>query len=409
MMEPFTRLQELPTMSDQPAFAKQVISHRAQQVGATFPWQLSVPTPGMLTLAGGTPDFPTPPHVVEAGAKALRDGATTYTPWRGIQPLREAIVDKLLTENHLKVDPNQELLVSAGAQAAMMAVILATVNPGDEVIVPVPYYDEYRRDIMLAGGVVVPVPTKMENDFEVEASAIEAAITEKSKIIILISPSNPTGAVLRQSTLEQIAEIAKRHNLTVISDELYERFLYDDATHFSIASLPGMWERTIVINGFSKCYSMTGWRVGYVAANPDFINALLPIAHGMTICAPAVSQWGALAALQGPHDFFEDVLEEYGKRRALWMNGLESMGIGYGKPGGAYYIMFDVRSTGLTSQGFATAMRDEAKVLVGGGGGATDPLNEGFARGSFAVKTAHIAEGLERMAPVVAKYQAQRG
>ena len=391
-----------------PAFAKQVVSQRAQQVTATFPWQLSIPTPGMLTLAGGTPDFPTPPHIVEAGAKALRDGYTTYTPWRGIAPLRQAIANKLATENHITVDPDQEILVTAGSQAAMLAVILATVDPGDEVIVPIPYYDEYRRDVMLAGGTVVPVITTVEDDFEVKPEAIEAAITEKTKAIILISPVNPTGALLQRPTLERIAEIAKEHNLVVISDELYERYLYDDATHFSIASLPGMWERTIVINGFSKCYGMTGWRIGYVAANADFLNGILPISHGMTICAPSVSQWAALAALEGPQDWFEDILIEYSRRRDLWMSGLDGMGLPYGKPRGAYYIMFDIRSTGLTSQQFSAAMRDEAKVLVGGGGGATDPLNEGFARGSFAVSYDTIEEGLARMTPVVKKYQAQR-
>jgi aminotransferase len=297
-------------------------------------------------------------------------------------------------------------LVTAGAQAAMLAVILATVNPGDQLIVPVPYYDEYRRDVMLAGGEVVPVATRIEDDFEVTPDAIEAAITDKTKGIILISPSNPTGAVLRRSTLERIAEIAKKHNLLVISDELYERFLYGDAEHVSIATMPEMWDRTVVINGFSKCYSMTGWRAGYVAAKEEFIQHILPIAHGMTICAPAVSQWAALAALQGPHDWFEDVLVEYGKRRQLWMDALDAMQLPYGEPHGAYYIMFDIRSTGLTSQQFAQALREEAKVIVGGGGGATDPLNEGFARGSFAVPTAQLQEGLERMAPVVAKYQA---
>jgi aminotransferase len=196
--------------------------------------------------------------------------------------------------------------------------------------------------------------------------------------------------------------------LLIIADELYERYLYEDATHFSIATLPGMWERTVVINGFSKCYGMTGWRVGYLAANADFLSGILPIAHGMTICAPAVSQWAAVAALQGPHDWFEEILVEYGRRRALWMRALDEMGLPYGKPKGAYYIMFDVRSTGLTSQKFSAAMRDEAKVLVGGGGGATDPLNEGFARGSFAVPYAQIEEGLARMAPVVKQYQAGR-
>ena len=396
-------------MASAESFFTSVASERSRKVGATFPFQTSIPTPGLLTLAGGTPDFPTPPHIVEAGRQALLDGQTTYTAWRGIEPLLEAIAHKLDRENRITVDTKKNLLVTAGSQAGMLAVILALVNPGDEVIVPVPFYDEYRRDILLAGGTLVPVGTKIENDFEVDPEAIEAVITEKSKVLILISPSNPTGGVLGRATLERLAEIAKKHNLVVISDELYERYLYGDVEHLSISTLPDMWGRTVVINGFSKCYSMTGWRVGYIAAHEEFINTVLPINHGMTICAPAVSQWAALAALQGPHDWFEDVLVEYSHRRKLWMDGLEGMGIAYGTPKGAYYIMFDVRSTGLTSQQFATAMREEAMVVVGGGGGATDPFNEGFARGSFAVATEKIEEGLARMAPVVAKYQAQAG
>jgi aminotransferase len=391
------------------SFFRTVGSERSRHVGATFPFQTSVPTPGLITLAGGTPDFPTPPHIVEAGRQALLDGQTTYTAWRGIPSLREAIATKLATENHLTVNPETDLLVTAGSQAAMLAVVLALIDPGDEVIVPVPFYDEYRRDIMLAGGTLVPVRTRLEDDWEVDPDAVEQAITDKTKVLILISPSNPTGGVIGRAALERLAEIAKRHNLVVISDELYERYLYGDAEHHSIATLPGLWERTVVINGFSKCYGMTGWRVGYIAAHEDFINTVLPISHGMTICAPAVSQWAAVAALQGPHDWFEDVLVEYSRRRQLWMAGLESMKIPYGTPKGAYYIMFDVRSTGLTSQQFAKAMREEAKVVVGGGGGATDPFNEGFARGSFAVPTDKIEEGLARMAPVVAKYQAQAG
>jgi aminotransferase len=391
------------------SFFRTAGSERSRHVGATFPFQTSVPTPGLITLAGGTPDFPTPPHIVEAGRQALLDGQTTYTAWRGIAPLREAIADKLATENHLTVNPESDLLVTAGSQAAMLAVMLAVIDPGDEVIVPIPFYDEYRRDIMLAGGTLVPVRTRLEDDWEVDPDAVEQAITDKTKALILISPSNPTGGVIGRAALERLAEIAKRHNLVVISDELYERYLYGDAEHHSIATLPGLWERTVVINGFSKCYGMTGWRVGYIAAHEDFISTVLPISHGMTICAPAVSQWAALAALQGPHDWFEDILVEYSRRRQLWMAGLENMKIPYGTPKGAYYIMFDVRSTGLTSQQFAKAMREEAQVIVGGGGGATDPFNEGFARGSFAVPTAKIEEGLARMAPVVAKYQAEAG
>lgn len=380
-------------------------SERARQVGATFPRQTSIPTEGLITLSGGTPDFPTPPHIVEAGRQALADGHTTYTAWQGIPQLREAIAEKLMRENDLKVDPDSEILVTAGSQAAMLSVMLSLVDPGDEMIVSVPFYDEYRRDVILAGGTLVPVPTKLEDNFEVDPDELEKAITPKTKGMILISPSNPTGGVLQRATLERLADIAKRHDLLVISDELYECYIYEDNQHVSIASFPGMWERTVTINGFSKCYSMTGWRVGYIVARAEIIRSILPITHGMTICAPAVSQWAALAALKGPHDWFEDVLVEYDRRRRMWMQGLDAMNLPYGYPQGAYYIMFDVTSTGLSSREFARVMCDEAKVIVGSGGGATDPYNEGYNRASFAVPTEKIEKGLARLAPVVANYQ----
>jgi aminotransferase len=260
---------------------------------------------------------------------------------------------------------------------------------------------------MLAEGVLVPVPTAREDSFEVRPEELEKVITPNTKGIILISPSNPTGGIIRQKTLEQIAQIAQKHDLLVISDELYERYLYDDYQHFSIGSLPGMWERTVTINGFSKCYGMTGWRVGYVTAPSAIIKAMLPIHHGMNICAPAVSQWAALAALKGPHDWFDDILKEYSRRRQLWMRNLDEMGLPYGEPQGAYYIIFDAVSTGLASQQFAEAARAEAQVVVGGGVGATGPAYQHLNRGSFAVPTDRIEEGLARLKPLVSRYQAQ--
>ena len=383
-------------------------SERAQQVRATLPQQISIPTEGLITLSGGTPDFPTPPHIVEAGRKALADGHTTYTAWAGIPPLREAIAEKLMRENGLNVDPESEIIVTAGSQAAVLSLILALVNPGDEVIVPVPFFDEYRRVLLLAGGILVPARTTDEDDFEVDPDELEKAITPKTKGMILISPSNPTGGMLQRATLERIADIAKRHSLFVISDELYERFVYDDNVHVSIASFPGMWEHTVTVNGFSKCYGMTGWRVGYIAAPAEIVKSVLPVTHALTICAPAVSQWAALAGLTGPHDWFAEVLHEYDQRRRVWMDALDEMGLSYGYPKGAFLLMLNVASTGLSSQEFDQVMRDEARVIVGGGGGTTDELNEGYCRCSLAVSMPELKEGLARMASVVAKYKAMR-
>jgi aminotransferase len=382
-----------------------ISSERARQVSATLAKQTSINAPGMINLASGTPDFPTPPHVVEAGQRAIAEGKTVYTAWAGLMPLREAIAAQLGREKGLSVDPANEIIVTAGSQAAMLTVTLALLDPGDEVLVPTPFYDEYRRDILLAGATMIPVPTRLEDNFEVDSDALERAVTPRTRAMILISPSNPTGAVMERGTLERIAAVAQRHDLLVIWDELYERFVYDGFQHVSLASLPGMWERTVVINGFSKCYGMTGWRIGYVAARREIADALLPLAHGMTICAPSMAQYAALAAVTGPHDWFDEILAEYDRRRRLWMQALDAMGLPYGRPRGAYYIMPDISGTGLTSQQFARALREEANVMIGGAGGATDPFNEGFVRCSLAVAYPQLEQGLERMAAVVKKYK----
>lgn len=380
-------------------------SQRAREVSATLARQTSINAPGMINLASGTPDFATPPHVVEAGQRAIAEGKTVYTAWAGLPALREAIAEQLRREKGLSVDPANEIIVTAGSQAAMLTVTLALLDPGDEVLVPTPFYDEYRRDIMLAGATMVPVPTRLEDNFEVDPDALERAVTPRTKAMILISPSNPTGAVIERATLERIAALAQRHDLLVIWDELYERFVYDGFQHVSLAALPGMWERTVVINGFSKCYGMTGWRIGYVAAGRAISDALLPIAHGMTICAPSMAQYAALAAITGPSDWFDEILAEYDRRRRLWIQALDAMGLPYGRPRGAYYIMPNIGSTGLSSQQFAKALREEANVMIGGAGGATDPFNEGFVRCSLAVPYAQLEQGLERMAAVVKKYK----
>ncbi len=380
-------------------------SQRAREVSATLARQTSINAPGMINLASGTPDFATPPHVVEAGQRAIAEGKTVYTAWAGLPALREAIAEQLRREKGLSVDPANEIIVTAGSQAAMLTVTLALLDPGDEVLVPTPFYDEYRRDIMLAGATMVPVPTRLEDNFEVDPDALERAVTPRTKAMILISPSNPTGAVIERATLERIAALAQRHDLLVIWDELYERFVYDGFQHVSLAALPGMWERTVVINGFSKCYGMTGWRIGYVAAGRAISDALLPIAHGMTICAPSMAQYAALAAITGPSDWFDEILAEYDRRRRLWIQALDAMGLPYGRPRGAYYIMPHIGSTGLSSQQFAKALREEANVMIGGAGGATDPFNEGFVRCSLAVPYTQLEQGLERMAAVVKKYK----
>src|SRR5438034_2334148 len=246
------------------SFAEHFISDKVKAIRGGFPQQTSVPTPGLLTLSSGTPDFPTPPHVIEAAKNALDAGHTTYTPWAGLPELRQAIAAKLARDNDVRADPEREILVTAGSQEAMLVTMQMLLNPGDEVLIHSPYYDEYSRDALVAGGKLVPVITYESDNFAIDPAVLERQITPRTKALIIVSPNNPTGAVQSRAVLEQVAAVAARHDLVVVSDELYEKFVYDGNRAFSIASLPGMEKRTITINSFSKCYSMTGWRAGYV-------------------------------------------------------------------------------------------------------------------------------------------------
>ena len=386
---------------------ERTISQRAQRVGQGFPRQTSVPTSGMITLSSGTPDFPTPPHVIEAAKRALDGNLTTYTPWAGVPELRRAIADKLKHDNGITADPDSEILVTTGTQEALQVICQALLDPGDEILIHAPYYDEYRRDALLAGGRLVPVSTSERENFAIDVEALAAQITARTKAIIVISPSNPTGAVQPQRVLEQVAALAVERDLVVIADELYEKFLYDGARHHSIAASPGLFQRTITINGFSKCYSMTGFRIGYIAAPAEFVRAMLPIKHGMTICAPSVSQWAALAALRGPQEWFRDVLAEYGARRRMWIQALDAMKITYGCPQGAYYVYMNVASTGLTGREFARRLREDYNVILGSGGSIGSEW-EPYLRGSLAVPTSMLQEGLTRVAEAVERHRKAR-
>ena len=379
------------------------LSKRAREVSATLEAQTSISFEGLINLGSGAPEFPTPTHIVEAGKRALDEGYTRYTPWQGIPELREAIAEKMVRDNGLKVTP-EEILVTTGTQEAILVTLLALLDPGDEVLVPSPYHSEYRRDALIAGGRLVTVPTSERADFEVDPDEIERRISSKTKAIILISPSNPTGTVLSRETLESIADLAKKHDLVVISDELYEKFIYDGYEHHSIGSFPDMWERTITINGFSKCYSMTGWRVGYLAGPVESVQKMLILKHSMTICAPTISQWAALAALTGPMDWWQGVMESYKERRQLWMESLDAMGFTYGTPQGAFYFFANITSTGMTSDEFVRALLEKAKIRVGSGV-SSGKEGEGYIRVSYNSDTEKLKEGIRRMKDAVMRWK----
>jgi aminotransferase len=334
--------------------------------------ELANRTPDLISFGLGDPDLPTPPHIVEAAKRAIDEGRTGPAPTNGLIELREAIAHKLQRANGIEVDPELEVLVTTGSQEALFLLIQSLIDPGDEVLVPDPRYPAYDAAINLAGGKIVLVPTSEEHGFELQPNDVEAAITERTKALLLITPSNPTAAVIPPANLRAIAELARQHDLIVISDEIYESFLYDGAEHLSIGSLPGMRERTITLNGLSKAYAMTGWRVGYIAAPAEFIRAVSSLKAMINVHAPTVSQWAAVAALDGPQEPVAEMREIYASRRKLLMNALDDMGFSYSPPRGAFYIWANSSASGMDAMALSYHWLQEAAVMVFPGSGFGD-------------------------------------
>ncbi len=367
---------------------RDVVSARARAIEISP--QTSLATTDLINLASGTPDFDVPEFVLDAMIDSLRSRKLQYTAWSGMPALRRAIAGKLARENGLEVDPDSEVLVTAGAQEALMTVLMTLLDPGDEVIITDPHYGVYTRAVTIAGGTMVRVPTTRASGFVPDPAAIEAAVTEKTKAVIVVSPSNPTGAVFPRDVLEGIVRIASERDLVVISDEIYEHYVFDDAVHTSMATLPGARERTVTINSLSKGYALTGVRLGYVVAPGPLIRAMLPFHHGMTICAPITAQYGAVAALEADRDWFVPILAEYDRRRRVWMQALDEVDVPYARPLGAYYVAVDVSGFGLDLPTFVRRARDEAGLQLGVGGG-------GCLRGSLMQASPRLEEGLERL------------
>ena len=354
----------------------------------------------VIALGRGDPDLPTPAHVVAAGQRALAEGATHYTHPMGLPALREEIGRTLAERDGLDYAAG-EIVVTAGAQEAIFAAMLACVNPGDEVIVPAPGYTSYDQAVELAGGRPVAAPTREADDFALTAAAVEARLSPRTKTLCLLNPSNPTGAVTPPAEVRALAALAAKHDLIVISDEIYARLVYDGAEVLPVARLPGMKERTITINGFSKAYAMTGWRVGYFAAPPALAEAITEVHHGLAICAPAASQHAALAALRGPQDCVEEMRRTYDGRRRVMCRALDAMGLSYGKPKGAFYVYANVSKTGLPASEFCVRLLREAQVMIFPGPLFGDPCDD-FVRISLLQPAARIEEAARRMAETVA-------
>lgn len=381
-------------MNSAPVDGSRWLAGRARPYVDT-PLQTPPPRP-TIVLSQGTPDLPTPRHAIEAVQEYLRSGKVYYTFHDGMPELREAIARKVERENDLHYDPATEIIVTAGVQEGIFTALMGIINPGDELIVADPHYAVYDQIVEMFGGKVVAVPVDKEAGFLLKPELIEAAVTPRTKAILIISPDNPSGAVQPRAILEAIAEIARRHDLLVIADELYERFCFDGATHISMGSLPEMRERTITLNGFSKAYAMTGWRVGYLLVPPGMKPALTSIKHATSICAAAPSQIAALAVLTGPQEPLEEMMTEWSARRTYLYDRLAAADIRVVRTPGSYYVFVDISPTGLSSAEFARRLMEEEGVRVGPGSGY-GPGGEGHVRASFMLPIGELAEGLDRL------------
>jgi aminotransferase len=358
----------------------------------------------VIALGRGDPDFPTPPHILEAAKAALDGGATHYTHPAGDLKLRQAIADHLRASIGLDYDPATEVLVTLGAQEAVYLAFLSLIEPGDEVLLPSHRFTSYDAGIELCGGRVRTYPTLYGNVYRLDSEEIARTITPRTKAISIVSPDNPTGGVATPEAIAEVARIARERDVLVISDEIYDRFVYDDARHVSIASEPGMRERTLIVNGFSKCYAMTGWRVGYLAGPADFVRSIIEVKHTLTICTPAVSQAAALAALTGPQECIAMMRDVYAERRAFLMGALDTMGLPYVRPDGAFYVYVDITSTGKRSPEFCLNLLQDTGVMMFPG---TMFGNDGerHDRMSLLAPLDQIQEAVRRMSEVIARYQ----
>lgn len=347
----------------------------------------------VVNFAAGEPDFDTPDFVKEAAKKAIDEGFTKYTPSAGIPELREAIADKFGKENNVKYEPS-EVIVTAGAKYAIFVALYGLVGSGDEVIIPCPYWVSYPEMVKLTEGKAVFLPTKAENGFKIEPVKLKSVITPRTKVLILNYPSNPTGTTYTKEELIDILTIVKKNNVTVISDEIYEKIIYDGRKHTSFASLDGARDLTVTINGFSKAFSMTGWRAGYLAAKQDTIDQISKIIDHTTSCICSISQKAALAAIKDT-DWQLKIQKEFHKRRDILYNGLtkEDKIIPF-KSQGTFYMFCDIRKTCLSSFDFSSRLLEKYLVscIPADAFGA-----EGFVRMSFATSTAQIEKGLERI------------
>lgn len=351
----------------------------------------------IINLGIGRPDFDTPANIKDAAKKALDDGHVHYASNYGIEELRVAIADKFKRDNGLEFDPGSEIMVTVGANEAVFLTMMSFINPGDEVLIPDPCWPHYAPSVDLVGGVPVALPVYEKNNFNPVIEDIHQKCTDKTKLIIVNSPQNPTGAVYTRQTLENIAAIAIEKNLMVLADEIYEYLVYGDENHHSIAAMPGMRERTVTVNGFSKSYAMTGWRLGYVGVDKSLMSALIRSHQYSTNCVSTFSQYGAVEALNGPQVEMKAMVQEFSRRRDLVAEKLGKMkNISFSEPKGAFYVMVNVSATGKETEAVADELLDAGVAVVPGT--KLGSYGGDFIRLSYANSYENLEIAMQRMA-----------
>jgi aminotransferase len=393
-------------MSD---FAKRVLAERVNAVppsGIRRFFDIAAEMDDVISLGVGEPDFDTPSHIVEVAITALRAGRTHYTSNYGTSELRAAIATMLKERSDVSYDPATEIIVTIGASEAVDLAIRGTINPGDELILPEPSYVAYLPAVVFAGGVALPIPTRAADGWRLDPAEVER-VAPKAKALFLGYPANPTGATLDEATRTELARIAVAHDLLVISDEIYDRLVYEGPAHRAISAYPGMKERTILIGGFSKSYAMTGWRIGFMCAPAPIIAGLVKIHQYAIMSAPTIAQDAALEALRNGEGPLEEMRLAYARRRQIVLDGLAALGLPTGAPKGAFYAFPDISSTGMSDEAFAEGllMEEHVAVIPGSAFGAS---GKGHVRICYATSEEKLREALVRIGRFVEKARAAK-
>jgi aminotransferase len=357
----------------------------------------------VISLGVGEPDFVTPLKIRNAGVRSIEEGQTGYTSNFGILELREAVATHLAGLHGVSYDPSCEIILTTGVSEGLSIALLAILDSGDEVLCPDPYFVAYLPSVVLAGGVFVPVPTSAENGFRVRAEDLESRVTPRTKAILLGYPANPTGAVMERDDLLAVAEVAARHNLFVVTDEIYDRLVYG-VKHTCFASLPGMRDRTILLGGFSKAYAMTGWRLAWACARPDVLESMMKVHQYVMMCAPTTSQYAALEALASGEEDVRGMVAEYDRRRRLIVKGFRSLGLDCFEPRGAFYAFPSVAVTGLSDEEFTEKLLQEERVAVVPGS-AFGEQGRGHVRACYATSYEDIERALEAIGRFVQRHR----